>query len=73
MTKPLREGAKVTWRWGAHTAEGTVAEAFTRTVSRTIKGKRIRRKGSAEEPVYLVKQEDGGRALKSHSELEDNR
>jgi hypothetical protein len=70
MTTPLRKGAAVKWHWGSGTAEGEVAEVFTRKVSRTIKGKRIRRNASAEKPAYLVTQADGGRALKSHSELE---
>lgn len=45
------------------------AESFTEEVTRTIKGKEIKRKASKDEPAYLVEQEDGGRALKSHSEL----
>jgi len=73
MTEVLRQGTPVSWQWGAHTAYGKVEQAFTRTVSRTILGKRIRRKGTAEEPAYLLRQDDGGRALKSHSELEDER
>lgn len=70
MTSPLRKGAAVRWNWGAGAAEGKVAEVFTRPVSRTIKGKRIRRNASPEKPAYLVTQDDGGKALKSHSELE---
>lgn len=69
MTGQLDKGAHVTWRWGAHQAEGIVAEVFTRRVKRTIKGKTIVRNGSEAEPVYLVRQVDGGRALKSASEL----
>jgi hypothetical protein len=73
MTAALRKGTAVSWKWGANTAHGRVEESFTRAVSRTIKGKRVRRKGSREEPTYLVSQEDGGRALKSHSELTEER
>ena len=65
----FRTGTKVTWKWGAHTAEGKIAESFVEDVERTIKGEAIKRKASKEEPAYLVEQEDGGRALKSHSEL----
>jgi hypothetical protein len=68
--QPFRKGAAVTWKWGAHKAEGKVAETFTEDVTRTIKGETIKRKASKAEPAYLVEQEDGGRALKSHSELE---
>lgn len=68
MTK-FRKGAKVEWDWGSGTAMGKVAESFTEEVKRTIKGKEIKRKASKDEPAYLVEQADGGRALKSHSEL----
>ncbi len=64
-----RKGTKVEWDWGTGTASGKVAESFVKDVTRTIKGAEIRRKASPEEPAYLVEQEDGGRALKSHSEL----
>ncbi|PZN93720.1 MAG: DUF2945 domain-containing protein [Hyphomicrobiales bacterium] len=73
MTDPLRKGTAVRWNWGSGTAEGKVEEVFTRPVSRTIKGKRIRRNGSQEKPAYLVKQEDGDRVLKSHGELKSDR
>jgi hypothetical protein len=66
----FRKGASVTWSWGAHTAKGKVAERFTRDVSRTIKGQRVKRKASPQEPAYLIVQDDGSRVLKSHSELE---
>lgn len=65
----FRKGAKVAWAWGAYKAEGKIAESFTHDVTRTIKGEKIKRKASAEEPAYLITQEDGGRVLKSHSEL----
>jgi hypothetical protein len=63
------KGDKVSWTWGAHAAHGRVAERFERRVQRTIKGERIVRNGSKSEPAYLVAQDDGGRALKSQSEL----
>jgi hypothetical protein len=68
----LRKGALVRWNWGSGTAEGKVEEVFTAPVSRTIKGKRIRRNASPGKPAYLVKQDDGDRALKSHRELKPN-
>jgi hypothetical protein len=39
-------------------------------VTRSIKGEKVKRKASPEEPAYLTVQEDGDRVLKSHSELE---
>ncbi|WP_165189218.1 DUF2945 domain-containing protein [Caulobacter soli] len=69
MAGHFSKGDKVSWTWGAHTAHGHVAERFERRVQRTIKGERIVRNGSKGEPAYLVAQDDGGRALKSQSEL----
>jgi hypothetical protein len=63
------KGDSVTWTWGAHEAKGKVRQKFTRRVKRTIKGETVVRNGSEAEPAYLVVQEDGGRALKSESEL----
>ena len=69
MTK-FRKGAKVTWKWGNGKGEGKVAESFTEDVERKIEGSMIKRKASEDEPAYLIEQEDGGKVLKSHSELE---
>jgi len=65
----LRKGQKVAWTWGAHSAEGKVAERFTEDVTRRIKGTDVKRHATPEEPAYLVRQEDGARVLKSESEL----
>lgn len=69
MTKPLKDGTEVSWTWGAHRAHGRIRQSFTRRVQRTIEGARVVRRATPDEPAYLVEQEDGGRALKSHSEL----
>jgi len=69
MTDHLSNGTHVTWQLAGHRAEGIVAQKFTRRVKRVIKGKTIVRNGSEAEPVYLIRQANGGRALKSHSEL----
>ncbi|MCO6393034.1 HVA1 family protein [Aliihoeflea aestuarii] len=64
-----RKGARVSWKWASGTASGKINESFTDDVERTIKGAKIKRKASNEEPAYLIKQDDGDRVLKSHSEL----
>ncbi|MFP5077275.1 DUF2945 domain-containing protein [Rhizobium sp. YIM 134829] len=69
MTK-YRKGSTVSWKWGSSTATGKVEESFTEDVERTIKGSKIKRKASKDEPAYLIQQEDGDKVLKSHSELE---
>ena len=70
MAKSFGEGAKVRWHWGSGVAHGKVEQRFEKRVSRTIKGKRISRNGTADNPAYLIRQEDGDRVLKRGSELE---
>ena len=70
MTK-FRKGTKVQWNWGTGKGEGKIAESFTEDVERKIEGSVIKRKASKDEPAYLIEQEDGGRVLKSHSELQE--
>lgn len=62
-------GQRVTWHWGSGTAEGKIAERFERDVSRTIKGSKITRHGSKDNPAFLIEQDDGGKVLKLASEL----
>lgn len=44
----LKPGTAVPLTWGAHTAEGKIGEAYTRTASRTTAGERIGRYASEE-------------------------
>jgi len=69
MAHAFRKGQKVTWTWGDATAHGKIDERFERRVSRTIKGTRVTRVGTAENPAYLIEQDDGGKVLKRGSEL----
>ncbi|WP_137679892.1 DUF2945 domain-containing protein [Aurantiacibacter suaedae] len=66
----FRSGQYVTWSWGNGTAEGQIAERFEREVTRTLKGSEITRKGDADNPAYLIKQDDGSELLKLGSEIE---
>lgn len=65
-----RKGSKVKWSWGNGSAEGKIAERFEKEVTRTIKGSEITRKGSEDDPAYLIEQDDGDKVLKLGSELE---
>lgn len=69
MANTYRKGQSVSWKFGSGTAHGKVAERFDRRVQRTIEGSKIVKNGTADNPAYLVEQEDGGRALKRGSEL----
>lgn len=70
MSNAYSVGSAVTWSWGSGTAKGKVTSVFTKRVQRTIKGSKITRNATEKNPAYLVEQSDGGKALKSHSELE---
>ena len=63
------KGDKVQWDWGNGTASGEIDEVFTEDVERTIKGNKVKREASSDKPAYMIKQEDGDRVLKSHSEV----
>lgn len=69
MANAFRKGDKVQWHWGSGTAAGKVEERFDRRVQRTIKGSKIVRNGTTDNPAYLIEQDDGDRALKRGSEL----
>jgi hypothetical protein len=47
-----------------------VKEVYTEKVTKTIKGSEIIRKTDADNPAYLIIQEDGSDVLKSDSELQ---
>jgi hypothetical protein len=64
-----KTGTKVKWNWGNGTGTGEITERFTDDVTRTIKGNKVTRNASSDEPAYLIEQHDGDRVLKSHSEV----
>ena len=65
----FRKGAKVEWPWGKGHAEAIVIESYTESVTRTIKGSKITRHGTKENPAYLLEQANGNQVLKLGSEL----
>ncbi|KPP82421.1 DUF2945 domain-containing protein [Erythrobacter sp. HL-111] len=67
----FQTGQYVKWNWGNGEGRGQIEERFEREVTRTLRGSEITRKGDADNPAYLVKQEDGDRVLKRGSELEE--
>jgi hypothetical protein len=60
---------KVQWKWLGRPIHGIVKEVFLTPVTKTIKGKQIKRNGSPEKPAYLVESDAGNLALKLHTEL----
>jgi hypothetical protein len=69
MANSFRKGQKISWKWGPHEAQGVVVERFERRVQRTIEGARIVRRGTPDNPAYLVRTDDGKVALKRGTEL----
>lgn len=70
MSDRFHKGQKVRWNWGGATADGTIEDSFERRVQRTLKGTRVVRNGTKNNPAYLIKQGDGDRVLKRGSELD---
>lgn len=70
MSNSFQKGQNVQWNWGNGSASGKVRERFERKVQRTLKGSKIVRKGSRDNPAYLIEQEDGDKVLKLGSELD---
>jgi len=63
-------GTPVKWKWVNGWGEGTVSETFTEKVTKTISGTEVTRNATAEDPAYLIKQQNGDQVLKSHSEVQ---
>lgn len=66
----IRKGTTVTWKWGNGTAEGKVKETYTEKTTKTIDGSEVTRNGSSDDKALYIEQEDGGKVLKSESEVE---
>jgi len=62
----------VEWNWGNGTGRGQEKERFEREVTRTLQGTEVTKDGDAENPAYLIKQEDGDEVLKRGSELSEH-
>ncbi|MFS4417429.1 DUF2945 domain-containing protein [Maribacter sp. 2307ULW6-5] len=65
----IKEGSKVTWKWGNGTATGQVKETYVKEVTKTIKGSEVTRKGEEGNKALFIVQEDGDHVLKSESEV----
>lgn len=70
IAKMIREGTRVEWEWGDGTAKGKIEEIHEESISRTIDGSEVFRKGSRENPAYVISQDDGTTVLKRKSEVE---
>ncbi|GAA4052856.1 hypothetical protein GCM10022409_44750 [Hymenobacter glaciei] len=65
----MRKGTTVTWKYGTGTATGKIESVHKEPTSRTIKGAEIHRNGTAEDPAFVIVQDNGNRVLKLKSEV----
>ncbi len=65
----MRKGTQVSWKYGTGTATGKVEEIHKEPVEKTLKGSKIHRNGSADNPALLIAQDNGDRVLKLQSEV----
>jgi hypothetical protein len=65
----MKKGDEVTWKWGKSEAEGRIVKKHDEPVSKTIKGAKVKRNASKEEPAYEIEQQNGSKVLKSESEI----
>ena len=65
----MKKGETVSWKWGKYEAEGKIVKEYDNPVTKTIKGAKVKRNASKDEPAYEIEQKDGSKVLKSESEL----
>ncbi|GEQ86594.1 hypothetical protein ULMS_21020 [Patiriisocius marinistellae] len=66
----IKEGTKVTWKWGSGSASGKVKSTFTKKVTRTIDGTEVTRNGEEGNKALYIEVTDGNNVLKLESEVE---
>lgn len=70
MTNIYRKGSKVSWKWGSGAAQGTIVEIHHADIEKEIKGSKIKRHGTEENPAYYIKEDNkDAHVLKLKSEL----
>ncbi|WP_205703431.1 MULTISPECIES: DUF2945 domain-containing protein [Hymenobacter] len=65
----MRKGTTVTWKYGTGTASGKIEEVHKESVTKKIKGSDITRNGTAENPAFVIVQENGDKVVKLQSEV----
>lgn len=63
------KGDEVEWDWGEGTGTGKVEETYNQSITREIKGTKVTRNGSKDDPALFIKQDDGDSVLKLSSEV----
>lgn len=66
--KNVKSGDKVAWNWGNGEGEGTVQSVTSQKVIKTLKGAKVTRNGTKDNPAVVIESEKG-KILKKASEL----
>lgn len=66
----FKEGDIVTWDWGNGTGTGKIVKRYARKTTLTLKGAKVTRTASDDEPAFRIRQDDGDEVLKSVIEIE---
>ena len=66
---PMRKGSTVTWKYGTGTASGKIEEVHKESITKKIKGSDITRNGTADNPAFVIVQENGDKVVKLQSEV----
>ncbi|MGM9511156.1 DUF2945 domain-containing protein [Larkinella sp. GY13] len=66
----IRKGDRVRWKYASGHAKGKVVEVHQEEIEKTIKGSKIKRNGSEDNPALVIEQEDKQTVLKLQSEVE---
>jgi hypothetical protein len=69
FTIVMKKGDTVHWNWSNGEAEGKIVKQYTEPVTKTIKGTKVKRNASKDEPAYEIKQASGAKVLKLEGEL----
>lgn len=65
----MRKGTQVNWKYGTGTATGKIESVHKESITRKLKGSDITRHGTADNPAFVIVQDNGDRVLKLKSEV----
>lgn len=65
----MRKGTQVNWKYGTGTATGKIESVHKESITRKLKGSDITRHGTADNPAFIIVQDNGDRVLKLKSEV----
>ncbi len=65
----MRKGTTVSWKYGTGSATGKIDSTHKEPITVKIKGHDITRNGSANDPAFVIVQDNGDKVLKLQSEV----